>query len=253
MRGVWHACRRGLDAIDDHRATLGSTELRARASVRGDELARLALTRAVDAQPRTLLWWSERWRATALAQPPVRPPRDPEVASLFAMLRANERRLSEARDDDEPTASPLNGNEPVSRRPSQHRRRLVAATNGYEPGSQLASTWTGSSRRSAMRRSWSSSKSTAGYWSVVGGGGRAAAAGGQGPRGAVAAVDSARFVLRQAARGRPVRLHDLRARLQATLVGPSAAVIGSGQVVVSPTGRPARDSVGPAPRSATYP
>ncbi|HET6937538.1 MAG TPA: hypothetical protein VFI19_02985 [Nocardioides sp.] len=55
IRGVWHACRRGLDALDDHRATLGSTELRALASVRGDELARLALSHAIEGGSRDQL------------------------------------------------------------------------------------------------------------------------------------------------------------------------------------------------------
>ena len=52
---------------------------------------------------------------------------------------------------------------------------------------------------------------------------------------ATAAVDAARFVLRQAARGRPVRLADIRARLQTALLGPSVAAFGTGPVVVSPT------------------
>ena len=52
---------------------------------------------------------------------------------------------------------------------------------------------------------------------------------------ASSAVDSARFVLRQAARGRPVRLAGVRSRLQDALLGPSAAACGPGPVVVSPT------------------
>jgi hypothetical protein len=52
---------------------------------------------------------------------------------------------------------------------------------------------------------------------------------------AVAAVDSARFVLRQAARGRPVRLADIGARLQEAVLGPSVASLREGRVVVSPT------------------
>jgi tetratricopeptide (TPR) repeat protein len=232
-RGVWHACRRGLDALDHHRATLGSTELRARASVRGDELARLALTRAIDARPRTLLWWSERWRATALAQPPVRPPRDPEVASLFAMLRANERRLSEARDDDEPTAT-LERERARLEKSIQHRRRLVAAANGNGPVpagvdvDRLVDEVGDATFVELVEVDGA-------LWSVVVHGGRVQAHQVGSAAEATAAVDSARFVLRQAARGRPVRLHDLGARLQATLLGPSAAGISSGQVVVSPT------------------
>jgi hypothetical protein len=50
-----------------------------------------------------------------------------------------------------------------------------------------------------------------------------------------AAVDAARFVLRQAARGRPVRLADVRARLQEALLGPCVPSLGDGPVVVSPT------------------
>ena len=76
VRGVWRACRHGLDALDDHRRTLGSTELRALASLQGDELARLAHSHAAGSRPRTQLWWSERWRATALAARRPGRPRD---------------------------------------------------------------------------------------------------------------------------------------------------------------------------------
>ena len=86
-RGVLSACRRGLDALDDHRATLGSSELRALATRRGDELALLALRHAERRGPRALLEWSERWRATALSQPPVHPPDDAELAQGLAALR----------------------------------------------------------------------------------------------------------------------------------------------------------------------
>ena len=58
-------------------------------------------TRASDA--RTLLRWSERWRATALAQPPVTP--DGEVSTELAALRDNGRRLAQARAEGEPTAA----------------------------------------------------------------------------------------------------------------------------------------------------
>ena len=70
--GVLRACGRGLDALDEHRRTLGSSELRALATAHGRELAVLALRHA-GPDARTLLRWSERWRATALAEPPVTP------------------------------------------------------------------------------------------------------------------------------------------------------------------------------------
>ena len=64
------ACRRGLEVLDEHRLTLGASELRAQATAHGAELAVLAQRQAARARrPRLLLTWSERWRATALAVP----------------------------------------------------------------------------------------------------------------------------------------------------------------------------------------
>ncbi|MFC4585137.1 CHAT domain-containing protein [Sphaerisporangium corydalis] len=76
-RGVLHACRRGLDVLDEHRMVLGASELRARATAQGAELAALAQQMSLAAgDARGMLVWSERWRATALAVPPTRPPDD---------------------------------------------------------------------------------------------------------------------------------------------------------------------------------
>ncbi|MET9190783.1 hypothetical protein ABZX63_36775, partial [Streptomyces tendae] len=59
-RGVLEACRRGLDVLDDHRMTLGASELRARATAQGAELAALAQRASlVSGGPRRLLGWSE--------------------------------------------------------------------------------------------------------------------------------------------------------------------------------------------------
>ena len=92
------ACRRGLDVLDEHRFTLGASELRAQATVHGAELAALAQRHAVQAgRPRLLLTWSERWRATALAVPAVRPLADAELNASLAALRTVTRDLDEAR------------------------------------------------------------------------------------------------------------------------------------------------------------
>ena len=97
-RGVFAACSRGLDALDEHRMTLGSSELRALATGHGEELANLALREAVlTGDARRILTWSERWRATALTQPPVRPPREARLASQLAALRAQRLHLDEVR------------------------------------------------------------------------------------------------------------------------------------------------------------
>lgn len=99
--GVLRACSAGLDAIDEHRRLMGSSELRALATTHGRELATIALRHAAH-DPRTLLRWSERTRATALAQPPATSDATTIPASLAA-LRDNGRQLAEARQAGEPT------------------------------------------------------------------------------------------------------------------------------------------------------
>jgi tetratricopeptide (TPR) repeat protein len=97
------ACRRGLDVLDEHRFALGSSELRAQATVHGAELAALAQRYAArGGRPRLLLTWSERWRATALAVPPVRPTADAEFNASLAALRSVTRQLDEARSQGKP-------------------------------------------------------------------------------------------------------------------------------------------------------
>jgi tetratricopeptide (TPR) repeat protein len=96
-RRMLGACRRGLEVLDEHRFTLGASELRARATAHGAELATLAQRYAAQAhRPRLLLTWSERWRATALAVPAVRPPADPELVAGLAALRQVTSELDEA-------------------------------------------------------------------------------------------------------------------------------------------------------------
>jgi tetratricopeptide (TPR) repeat protein len=97
-RRLLAACRRGLSVIEEHRLTLGATELRAQATGHGTELARLAQRQNLrSGRPRDLLAWSERWRATVLAVPPVRPPDDRELGADLAALREVTSRLEEAR------------------------------------------------------------------------------------------------------------------------------------------------------------
>jgi hypothetical protein len=97
-RRLLNACRRGLDVLDEHRLTLGASELRAQATAQGAELALLAQRQAVRAgSARLLLSWSERWRATTLTVPPVRPPDDRELATELAALREVTCRLDRAR------------------------------------------------------------------------------------------------------------------------------------------------------------
>ena len=86
--GAEHALRAGIRALDQHRATLGATELRVHTAVHGEELAKLGLQLALaDGAPVKVLRWIERWRAGALRWRPVRPPDDTVLADLLAELR----------------------------------------------------------------------------------------------------------------------------------------------------------------------
>ena len=105
-RRMLGACRRGLDVLDEHRLTLGASELRALATTQGAELAALAQRQAVQAgSARRLLAWSERWRATALAVPPVRPPDDHQLQADLTAVRQVTSRLEQARAQGLPTAA----------------------------------------------------------------------------------------------------------------------------------------------------
>jgi tetratricopeptide (TPR) repeat protein len=102
-QGVLAACRRGLDVLDDYRMTLGASELRARATARGAELAALAQEVIVaSGSPRRLLAWSERWRATTLSTPPTRPPADPVLQSSLTAFREIAARAEAARSGGRP-------------------------------------------------------------------------------------------------------------------------------------------------------
>jgi tetratricopeptide (TPR) repeat protein len=105
-RRLISACRSGLDLLDEHRLTLGASELRAQATARGAELAELAQRCALRAgRPRLLLAWSERWRATALAVPPVHPVDDQELRAALAAVRDVTSRLEKARAEGAPVAA----------------------------------------------------------------------------------------------------------------------------------------------------
>jgi tetratricopeptide (TPR) repeat protein len=87
-RRLMYSCRRGLDVIDEYRSMLGSSELRAQTTAHGAELANLGLAHALRlGRPGLMLAWSERWRAVALAVPPVHGPADEELQAGLAAMR----------------------------------------------------------------------------------------------------------------------------------------------------------------------
>ncbi len=131
-RGVLEACRRGLDVLDDHRMTLGASELRARATAQGAELAALAQRASlVSGGPRRLLVWSERWRATVLSAPPTRPPADPALLSGMTAFREIAARAEEARTDG---GRPVPALEREQRRLEREIRSRTLHMRGEAPG-----------------------------------------------------------------------------------------------------------------------
>jgi CHAT domain-containing protein len=131
-RATVAACARGLDALEEHQMRLGATELRAYGTAHGAELATLAQRDALRrGDVRRLLFWSERWRATALTarSTPLRD--DKELAAELQALRSVSRLLG----DTEMAAARRNALE-------RERRRLEAAVQArtrrlpgrHEPG-----------------------------------------------------------------------------------------------------------------------
>ncbi|MGY1496027.1 CHAT domain-containing protein [Streptomyces sp. QTS52] len=131
-RGVLEACRRGLAVLDDHRMTLGASELRARATAQGAELAALAQRATLESGgPRRLLVWSERLRATVLSAPPVRPPDDPALVQSLTAFREIAARAEEARID----GRPVPALEREQRRLEREVRAHTLHIRGESPGS----------------------------------------------------------------------------------------------------------------------
>ncbi|MGL5818525.1 MAG: CHAT domain-containing protein [Phycicoccus sp.] len=245
-RDILTACGRGLDVLEAHRATLGSAELRALATIHGEELAALALRHAAGSSPRTLLRWAERWRAGSFPPATARPARsagsarlggstrDGETADVLAALRASERRLDEARLAGEPLQLLRRAHADLEQRVRRtaHLRagdgtraprldvdRLVAEVADAD-GALVELVEVGDRLHALV---------------VSGGSVRGFAVGDV--HDAERAADLARFVLRQAARGRSVATRQVAEQLGAATLGPAVSALGEGPVVISPTSR----------------
>jgi tetratricopeptide (TPR) repeat protein len=236
------ACRRGLDVLDEHQLTLGASELRAQATVHGAELAMLAQRHAARTRrPRQLLTWTERWRATALAVPPVRPSADRELNASLAALRSVTRQLEETQREGQPSAS-------LQR--EQHRlEALVRARARHARGAQPPA-------RSAFRPADLLDELGAAclvelvdldgqLHVLVCGQGKVRQFTAGSPADAAKAADFARFALRRLGRSRPGSnpadaagaqsiLHQAGPRLEQALLGPAVRHLGDGPVIIVP-------------------
>lgn len=96
---VLQAVGHGLDALAEHRALLGSPELRALTAIHSSDLAALAVRHALPRGPRALVLWSDRGRAASLSEP-VPAPTDPVIDGLLATIRGLSHRIVEESDPD---------------------------------------------------------------------------------------------------------------------------------------------------------
>lgn len=125
------ALRAGLRIVEDYQATLGATELRAHVSLQRGSLARLGLRMALDGQdPRGVLWWSERGRASALRLRPARPPEHPVLARDLADLRSTMAEIEEVRGDGRSDQALVAHQVELERRIRDRCRTLGADDNG---------------------------------------------------------------------------------------------------------------------------
>ena len=236
------ACRQGLAVLDQHRFRLGAPELRALATAHGAELAALAQRHAARARrPRMLLAWTERWRATALTVPAVRPTTDTELDRGLAALREVTRRLEEARQKGGPVAT-LKREE--LRLESEIRARALRARGMADDGGSAIDIpallgQLGQARLAEI-------VDVDGILQVlVCGSGRVRQFTAGRTSDAIRGAQFARFALRRLARGRPgddpdsafAILKAVGPDLQQALLGPAAVYLGDSPAVIVPPGK----------------
>ncbi len=229
--GAIRGCAAGLDAIDEHRRLMGSSELRALATIHGRELTDIALRHAAH-EPRILLRWSERTRATAFAQPPATSDAAAIPASLAA-LRDNGRRLAEARQAGEPTEELEKERLRLERavRTESHTQSAEATdpqrpasveeiVTGVGGGCLIELVDVDGTLHVLVVHNGRVRRKVAGTTTEV-----------------ADLLGPAAMLLRRAARGRPANTADIGRRLQEAILGDAARLIPDGPVVLAPTAR----------------
>jgi tetratricopeptide (TPR) repeat protein len=236
------ACRQGLNVLEEHRLTLGASELRAQASVHGAELAALAQRHAARAgRPRLLLAWSERWRTTAQAVPAVRPVADADLSVRLTALRSVTRQLEEARSEGKPSGSLQREQQRLESavRASALRVQGTAGTAGIAFSTADLLAELGSAQLIEIVEVDGSLRV------LLCGAGRVRQVTAGRAADAIKAADFARFALRRLARRRPGDdpagaqsiLATMGPRLESALIGPAVRYLGDGPVVIVPPAR----------------
>ena len=240
-RRLLSACRHGLAILDEHRLSFGASELQARATAHGAELATLAQRYAMRAgRPRLLLSWSERWRARALAVPAVRPVADAELAAALTALRGVSWRLETAESKGSPTAA-------LRREQRQLENTVRASTLRSAGGAAAGPAFSPADLLDELgdARLIEIVEVDGSMYVLACGAGKVRQFTAGRTADAIRAADFARFALRRIARSRPEddldsALSILAAtgpRLQEALLGPAIRQLGDGPVVIVPPGK----------------
>lgn len=223
------ACRRGLDAVDEHRALMGDLEMRALAGGYGLDLVTLAHDDAASARDaRAVLWWTERWRATALTGAATRPPEDPELRRDVAALRDVSRRLGT---DDGGGHLERERSRLEAAVRTRYRRLRAEGDQALGPDLPRLIECLGDT----VLLSITSARNRLYAVTVAGGRVRLRTLGDSAA--ALREAQFARFSLRRAAHGRDIDLQRAGLRLQEALLGEPDAAWSSGSVLVVPPGQ----------------
>lgn len=139
VRGARRAISAGLRSVDEYRASVGATELRAGAAVIGMPLAQLGLQLAAGSSAVVLLRATERWRAVTIGSPTAGTS-DRVPPSLLTDLRSARRELIEeqaaAADDTAPLVARVRELElAVGRasRASTSQSGVATVVDGFDP------------------------------------------------------------------------------------------------------------------------
>ncbi len=233
--GLLAACGHGLDALDEYRLLFGAAELRAVATWHARDLSEFAVNAATRrGVPRLMLYWSERSRATSLAEPSVRPSEDPLLERDLAAVRSAVRRLEEAEQAGAPTVLARQQRD-EGEAAVRKRRRYLSGSHGSVPRLDVAALLD----RLGPARMVVLLEASGTLHAVVVGQGRMRRFAVGPVSAALRELQFAQFALRRAAFGREIDVAGTAGRLQRALLGPVAdrLTAGSAPVVVVPPAR----------------
>jgi tetratricopeptide (TPR) repeat protein len=246
-RRALSAARAGLAVLAEHRAGLGSAELRATVGVHGVELARMGVRVALRAgQARQVFVWVERQRAAGLGLPAPGPP-DADFEALLVQLRSVAGQARDATLAGQPATRLLarqTALEQQLRLAGRHARgeRSLDPVGPAGPRALLDALGGQGLGQSALLELVEVDSE---LYAVVLARGRASLHALGPARAAVAAMEQMRFALRRLARpgtSAPARaaahqaLAAAAGRVDSGLLGPVRARLGDGPVVIVPTG-----------------